>query len=466
MKLVSKLTWLAAMCSVVVLAVVAIPNHAFAANGNPAYCDSSVPRLDNQNIGTEVPVVMVHGLFGNATAWGSISDTSSFAGRVNNIPGVAVAHRFDYNWSNWVTDPQNGPRLAKTIDCVAQISQHNGGKGKVIVVGYSMGGLMARDALSRTVGQHSVADEVGQVVTIGTPHAGANVSAWCGVAMVPMCKWFVPGSPELTALPPFPPQTIVHTSAGDVTRVYYNQQGQEINRENPYDDTLVPVNSANEAYTIDANKGGGSTTVTCQKNYLTFGILGSISYSTANCEHGQLIQDASNGIREDTIAAIEKYVAYLNKPAAKVLTVGNLTTSYDSRWINADYGASGPGQDLSADDTTNAASCTNCTTTPPPMVNAFIQVINMSWCTTSIDSCAVGSQQVVDTAPAVTIGGKTPSYSARYLDSGYTGTSLVWCVESEHICVYYRRATDTPQLEPSQALLDVLNTATWGTTGP
>ncbi|HSD56007.1 MAG TPA: hypothetical protein VLA92_02540, partial [Candidatus Saccharimonadales bacterium] len=428
------------------VAATAWPATVSAAAGNPVYCDAEVPRLNNQNIGTEVPVILVHGLQGNDTDWGSISNPSSFAGKINNTPGVAVAHRFDYNWNNWVTDADNGPRLAKTIDCVSRLSVQQGGKGKVVVVGYSMGGLMAREALSHrsSDGQRAIADEVGQVVTIGTPHAGAEVTPWCGVFYVHICKWFVPGSNEMNNLPQFPNQTIVHTIAGDVTRVYYNRQGQELRREQPHDDMLVTVSSAHAAYTIDASRGGGEKTFNCQKGYLSLGIFGSIDYSTASCEHGRLMQTASNGVREDTVDAIKKYVAWLNtptSPSSKTLTVGGLTTTYDSRWRNADYGASGPGQDLNADDTTNGAACTNCQDTPPPTINAFIQVSNLAdWCSGSVESCAIEPGSATGSAPAVTIGGKAPTFSARYVDSGYQGGSMVWCFEEEKICVYYRRA--------------------------
>lgn len=449
--------------------IVAVPHTAYAAAGNPSYCDSSVPRINNQDFGAEVPVIMVHGLLGNGTDWGSINNASSFAGRVNNIPDVAVAHRFDYDWSKWVTDPGNGPRLAKTIDCISQLSQHNGGKGKVIVVGYSMGGLMARDALSHGVDGRHVADEVDQVITIGTPHAGANASAWCGVFMIYGCKWFVPGSNEMTALPDFPSQTIVHTIAGDVTRVYHNQWGQEVKRERPYDDTLVPVNSAHLAYTIDADKGGGSTTFYCDKSYLTLGIFGSIEQGKANCEHGQLVQNASNGVREDTIAAIEKYVAWLNTPPVthNSFTVGTITMTFDDRWRNVNYGASGPGEDLIGQDLTNGTACTNCSTTPPPTVYPSILVTNMaSVCNDgrTMMECMTSSSWTdnqVGPAPDVTIGGRTPDSSLRFIQPGDTNASrMFWCFEAEKICIDYGIGADI-NLEPSAALLDVLHSATW-----
>lgn len=435
----------------ILLATMVVPSTAYAADTNPAYCDPDVPRLTNANFGNEVPVIMVHGFNGKYQDWGSVSDAKSFAGRVDAIPGVAVAHLYGYKTFDIADLLITTPRLIHTIDCVAQISQNSGSKGKVILVGYSLGGLIARDALNSNSsdGQRAIADEVGQVITIGSPHDGTTT--------LPLQ---VPGWENI---PHFPSQTTVHTIAGDVTRVYYDMRGNEIKREQPHDDTLVTVASAHAEHSDDVNRGGGQTTVSCEKPYLGVPNLNwYIAAETATCEHTQLIGNSLNGVREDTIDAIEKYVTSLSEPAGISLTVGGLTTTYDSRWTNVDYGASGPGQDSSAMDTTNGATCTNCTTSPPPTVYAHAEVVNTaSWCSGSAISCAVGSYETVGPAPDVTIGGRTPDSSARYYDSGYDGTSLVWCFETEQVCVHYRRAVDTPQLEPSQALLDLFSTATW-----
>jgi len=427
--------------------LIAVPHAASAASGNPSYCDPGVDRLTNQNIQNKVPVILVYGASGKVSDWGSINNPGSFAGTVNAIPGVAVAHILDYNSLTWVDNTNSGPKLAKTIDCVSQLSAHNGGKGKVIVIGYSMGGLVARDALSRrsTDSQRAIADEVGQVVTIAAPNTGTTGIFW----------------PQVAQLVHFPSQTVVHAIAADVTRVYYDTfSGKELRREQPHDDTLVSVASAHDEYSTDVNKGGGQATVSCEKKYYQIPYINvPLSSDTAPCEHGQLIKNATNGVREDTVGAIKKYVASLS---AISLTIGGLTTSYDNRWINVGYGASGPGQDGSADDTTNTATCTNCNTTPPPATNAFVQITNLErWCTGDALGCILGSSPIAGAAPAVTIGGLTPDSSARYYDSGYMGTSLAWCFSTQKVCVEYRRAVDTPQLNMSQALLDVFNTATW-----
>jgi pimeloyl-ACP methyl ester carboxylesterase len=471
--LVSKIKGFGVLLFVILAASIAVPGVALAAQGNPSYCDPEIERLTNQNFQDKVPVIMVHGFTGKAQDWGALNNSSSFAGVVNQIPGVAVAHLFSYNSYRWVDNPDSGPKLAKTIDCVSQLSRQNGGKGKVIVVANSMGGLVARDALSHrsSDNQRAVADEVGQVITIGTPHAGTLLppvgqlipSEWTPPALLILARAFTPGSPEMERLPHFPQQTIVHTIAGDVTRVYFDRWGREVKREQPFDDTLVSTVSAHLESTIDVNKGGGEKTISCTKNYYALPFFNQyISYQDAPCEHKQLAHNAGNGVRPDTVEAIKKYVASLAEPEGISLTIGPLTTTYDNRWSDVYYGASGPGNDGSAQDTTNGVPCTNCTTTPTPTSYAYIQIAKIpSWCGPVIQ-CMTGTQMVLAPAPEVAIGGRTPSVSARYQETGgYGSTGLAWCFEEEGICVMYRRGANTPQLEPSSALLDVFSTASW-----
>jgi len=421
---------------VAALTITALPQQVAAAAGNPSYCDPQVDRLNQQDFGTEVPVIMVHGRDGRASDWGSISDNSSFAGRVNDLPGVAVAHRFNYDTSGWVTDENVGPKLAKTIDCVSQLSIHNGGKGKVVVVGYSMGGLVAREALSKrsSDNQRAIADEVGQVATIGTPHTGI---------IYPFAGAWSYNSSEMQALPKFPSQTIVHTIAGDVTRVQTDWRGNET-RSRPYNDTLVSTSSALSGWTVDSDKGGGFKDITCEKQYNWYG-----ASKNAPCEHGQLIAWANNGVREDTLDAINKYVTWLNTPPpAGAFTAGTITVSFDDRWENFGYGASGPDGDIIGQDKTAPAS---------------VLITNMAqWCTTTMEECVnqVG-WPAIGPAPAITVGGRTPDYSVRFIQPGHTnGSRLIWCFETEKVCIDYGAGTDI-NLEPSAALLDLLSAATW-----
>lgn len=411
---------------------------ASAASGNPAYCDPQVDLLNEQNFGTEIPVIMVHGRDGNASNWGSISDDSSFAGRVNDLSNVAVAHRFNYNTNNWVTHQNSGPKLAKTIDCVSQLSVHNGGKGKVIIVGYSMGGLVVREALSKrsSDNQRAIADQVGQVITIGTPHNGI---------IYPFLGAWSYNSAEMQALPKFPSQTIVHTIAGDVTKIQTDFRGNET-RTRPYNDTLVSTFSAHSGWTIDSDKGGGFKDITCEKRYNWYGASQNVP-----CEHAQLISWANNGVRENTMDAIGKYVAWLNTPVTpNSYTAGTITVKFDSRWIYGEYGASGPNEDIIGDDG-----------------NGALLIMNMaSWCNDGRTMMECMTQDdwtdnQLGSAPAVTVGGRTPDSSILFNQSGTsTGNRMFWCFDAEKVCIDYGTGADV-NLEPSEALLDLLHSATW-----
>lgn len=438
----------------------AVPQNATAAPVKPSTCDSGIwAGLTNKNIGTEVPVILVHGMgnyAANATAWGSTSNASSFAGKVDRIPGVAVAHIFRYDTSVWV-DQVSGSALAKTIDCVSELSKNNQSKGKVIVVGYSMGGLVARDALSRRSAdnQRAIADQVGQVVTIGTPHVGAKVWTW---------SVFNAGSPEMTRLPKFPERTIVHTIASNVTNVTTDLWGNTT-RVATNDDTIVTTSSAHDPYTIDVHKGGGQKTIACDKYFANwFGII----YETgkASCQHDQMVGNPFNGVSTDTVEAIKKYVAFLNlPPAPESFTAGPITVSFDSRWANYGYGAAGPNRDIIGNDLTNAPTCTNCQDTPPPNLPASLLISHMQdWCIDrTMQECITQSMgQPSEPAPAVTVGGRTPDWSGRYGMPNYHGSRLFWCFETEKVCVDYGTGADT-YLLASQALRDLLTAATWAT---
>ena len=73
----------------------------------------------------------------------------SLIGQLQSLPGAAV-FTFDYHdfSANWVDHEKLGPALAAAIDCLHEKS----GQEKVIVVGHSMGGLIARHALGNADG--------------------------------------------------------------------------------------------------------------------------------------------------------------------------------------------------------------------------------------------------------------------------------------------------------------------------
>lgn len=153
--------------------------------------DGSGVRTSRDARGKYVPVVFVHGWTSRSThvdartgAFSSVMDLStnkvrpvsvprSLIGQVQRIGGTE-AFTFDYEpyAARWVTDDHLGPRLGRAIDCLYARTGE-----KVIVVGHSMGGLVARFAASQPVaGRPDRADRISSVVTFGTPHLGSTVA--------------------------------------------------------------------------------------------------------------------------------------------------------------------------------------------------------------------------------------------------------------------------------------------------
>lgn len=144
-------------------------------------------------------------------------------------------------------------------------------------------------------------------------------------------------------------------------------------------------------------------------------------------------------------------------------TVGPLTVHLNRDWgpvVSADPSSS------YADDLTNQVPCTNCQASPPPLVSASVGLWDYGrWCSGTVQDCTHFSP-TRGPAPSMTVGGRSPDYSGRTTWSGYQGTMLYWCFTGEQVCVTYDRAVDTPQLEPSQAVRDLLGGAQWAARPP
>jgi pimeloyl-ACP methyl ester carboxylesterase len=169
-------------------------------HGNPV-----TPTADRA--GTIIPVIMVHGWTGSATndrATGSFSkliDLStlppysaqiprSLIGQLQLVPGAAI-YTFDYHEysGRWVTDDHLGPALGRAIDCLYAATHQ-----KVIVVGHSMGGLVARWALTHPGrGNINRAGEVSTVVTLGTPETGSVLAELAAEGLNGAARTAVPG---------------------------------------------------------------------------------------------------------------------------------------------------------------------------------------------------------------------------------------------------------------------------------
>ena len=159
-----------------------MPAMAQAAGGAPD-CTAvmkSVVDSSGQPVGAvngQQPVLFIHGL--NGSPVGTWNGPGSLASQLQSGGGYFVG-RFDYQYANhaWVTDPaisgtaKQPGKLADVIYCMAQQSRAAGGSGKVILVGYSMGGLAAQQAISEQVNGQPIVNFIGGLASIATPWQG------------------------------------------------------------------------------------------------------------------------------------------------------------------------------------------------------------------------------------------------------------------------------------------------------
>jgi triacylglycerol lipase len=127
------------------------------------------------------PVILVHGWVHNRSAFLLME-------RALRRGGLGPVHTFEYPS---VTSDLN--RVARHLAAVVERAVDHASADSCVLVGHSMGGLVARQYVQE-LGGHRFVDTV---VTMGTPHRG-TFNAWLGFGQaVEQCR---PGSTYLTAL--------------------------------------------------------------------------------------------------------------------------------------------------------------------------------------------------------------------------------------------------------------------------
>jgi hypothetical protein len=238
-----------------------------------------------------------------------------------------------FNYSNydtdWVTNPNIGPALSHQIACLATSSREDGGTGKVIVIAHSMGGLAIRWAATKSSNAAEVTNDLGLVITLGTPNDG---SGWANAALqflTMICtsstlygrtpaapsdsfctNWgalngFADDSKEIKSLLWLPSNIPVYAIAGDATiNVPLFFETDSVNTDS---DLIVAEHSAIEGVS-QTGEGGGSDVVPCIWN------LPEQLFSGPNCWHSALTHNYS--VEQKVISAINRYIASQAAPCS------------------------------------------------------------------------------------------------------------------------------------------------------
>lgn len=273
---------------VVVLAGMAILPPTARAGGvsSPTPCPGVPLTL---RLGPTTPVLLVHGFNDGPTRF--TQGSPSLEGAIKAAAPATTTVTFDYHLlaTDWVTNAAIGPQLAQCITWLALTSAKQKGPGRIIIVSHSMGGLAVRCALSDKCVNGPSADPklIKLLITLGTPNAGSNPQT-LGPVGDTVCSWIpacdaliklrdtssaaqamVPGSKQLTSLPPLPSQIPLVAVAGEIT-ITTDLFGSALNAIGTglgglWDDGdgIVPVSSAlAEAQTSPGHDRPGATSIT------------------------------------------------------------------------------------------------------------------------------------------------------------------------------------------------------------
>jgi len=130
---------------------------------------------------TRTPVIFVHGLYHNRTAWFFYLHWFRRWGW-HHLKAITLRGKFR-------SIAEHAATLAHAVD---EVLRQTGSAG-VDLVGHSMGGLVIRAFLAQASNQGAV----GRVVTLGTPHAGSKLAV---LAVGKARRDLLPGSPFLASL--------------------------------------------------------------------------------------------------------------------------------------------------------------------------------------------------------------------------------------------------------------------------
>jgi len=150
--------------------------------------------------GEGTPVVLVHGLFHNASAWSIM---------LNRLDRAGFHNLHTYQYDSFSKDFETAVEgMEKKLDRV--LGARTG--GSVILIGHSLGGLVCR----RVAGDPKYRDRVAGLMALGSPHKGSDLAWFGGNAM---SRGLIPGRSIAEAVAGVPdpecPKLAVYTLVDD-----------------------------------------------------------------------------------------------------------------------------------------------------------------------------------------------------------------------------------------------------------
>jgi hypothetical protein len=237
----------------------------------------------------------------------------------------------------WVTDPRLGPALRDKIACMAEASKENGGPGKVIIVAYSLGGLVTKYAANLYADGQPVANDIGYIIDIASPSGGIVLSplgvlgteAEClfgnllnGCDIIPIAKAVsVEVNSPVNTLRAIPKSIPVFTIAGNVTTPGFDYFFDPLQLNG--DDLFVSVESAIKDENKLANGLGGMFIFPCS------GAGGTLFIDDVECDHFGLSH--STVVEMEVTRQINKFLSILPSPcpASAGICLGTHTGDVD-----------------------------------------------------------------------------------------------------------------------------------------
>ncbi|OQW95113.1 MAG: hypothetical protein BWK79_03540 [Beggiatoa sp. IS2] len=147
-----------------------------------------------------IPILFIHGFFSNGAYWWAMH---------RYLRKQHVTHLFTLNLSAIFTDIDT---FAEEVQQRVELICATTGSPKVILVGHSMGGLIARAYFYR----HGGRERVAKIITLGSPHQGTFLAYLMGGTNVRQMRLRNPWLSQLNALPSPPiPITSIYSYHDD-----------------------------------------------------------------------------------------------------------------------------------------------------------------------------------------------------------------------------------------------------------